>query len=308
MRAAERVTLGTTAVEVSRLSLGGAPFGALFQAITDEQAAATVRRAYEIGVSFFDTAPRYGDGESERRLGIGLRDVPRDTISVSTKVAPAVHDTARVIDDSLQASLARTMLDRFDVVHVHDPDDHIDDVLESTFPALRRLQADGVIGAVGAGMNHAPPLAQFVAAGAVDCVLLAGRWTLLDQSALDDLLPLSLERNVAVIAAGVFNSGVLADPDADPKLANFFYRPTPPDVAERVRRIRDVCENHGVSLGAAALQFPLTHPAIVTVLVGCRSPQEVEANVAGFEVDVPSRLWRDLADRGLLRPDAVIER
>jgi D-threo-aldose 1-dehydrogenase len=257
-------------------------------------------------VSFFDTAPRYGDGESERRLGIGLRDVPRDTISVSTKVAAAFDEAA--LDASLQASLRRTKLDRFDVVHVHDPDDRMDEALAITLPALRRLQADGVIGAVGAGMNHAPPLARFVAEGAVDCVLLAGRWTLLDQSALDDLLPLSLERNVAVVAAGVFNSGVLADPDANPNLANFFYRPTPPDVLERVRRIRAVCEQHGVSLGAAALQFPLTHPAVATVLVGCRSPQEVEANTAAFEVGIPSRLWRDLADRGLVRPDAVIER
>jgi D-threo-aldose 1-dehydrogenase len=157
-------------------------------------------------------------------------------------------------------------------------------------------------------MNYAAPLARFVAEGVVDCVLLAGRWTLLDQSALDDLLPLSLEKNVAVIAAGVFNSGVLADPDADPKLANFFYRPAPHDVLERVRRIRALCEKYGVSLGAAALQFPLTHPAVASVLVGCRSPQEVEINAADFEVDIPPRLWRDLADHGLLRPDAVSAR
>jgi D-threo-aldose 1-dehydrogenase len=308
VRAAERTTLGNTSVEVSGLSLGGAPFGEMFQAITDDQVTETVHRAYDLGVRHFDTAPRYGNGESERRLGGALRDLPRHTIIVSTKVAPAFGGNAHAIDESLQASLGRSTLDHFDIVHVHDPDDHMDDVLETTFPRLRMLQAEGAIGAVGAGMNHAAPLARLVAEGVVDCVLLAGRWTLLDQSALDDLLPLSLERNVAVVAAGVFNSGVLADPDADPTLANFFYRPAPTDVLERVRRIRAVCETHGVSLGAAALQFPLTHPAVASVLVGCRSPQEVEINAANFEVDIPPRLWRDLADHELLRRDALSAR
>ena len=141
-------------------------------------------------------------------------------------------------------------------------------------------------------MNHSAPLARFVAADLVDCVLVAGRWTLLDQSALDDLLPAAVAHGASVIAGGVFNSGVLADPDADTELTNFFYRPAPPEIIDRVRGIRGVCADHGVSLRAAALQFPLTHPAVATVCVGCRTPEEVRANAADLEAEVPRALGR----------------
>jgi D-threo-aldose 1-dehydrogenase len=184
---------------------------------------------------------------------------------------------------------------------VHDPDLHIDAALEGAFPALRRLQSDGAIGAVSAGMNNTAPLCRFIEAGAVDCVLLNGRTSLLDQSALDDLLPLALERGVSVIAAGVFNSGVLADPDADPRFVNFRYRPASPEILEQVARIRAVCERHGVGLRAAALQYPLLHPAVAAVVVGCRSPEEVAANAADLDVEIPAEVWKDLAEAGLVR-------
>jgi D-threo-aldose 1-dehydrogenase len=313
---AELVTLGATNVRVSRLSLGGTPFGDMYATVPDEQAVATVKAAFEAGVRYFDTAPLYGVGRAERRLGLGLRDLPRDELVVSTKVGRILQDddgtipptfeyAPEAIERSLAGSYERLGLDRVDIVHVHDPDHHMDEVIEVTLPALRKLQAEGVIGAVSAGMNHSAPLARFVSAGLVDSVLVAGRWTLLDQSALDDLLPAAVEQGVSVIAAGVFNTGVLADPDASEQFANFFYRPAPPDIRERVRRIRDVCADHGVSLGAAVLQFPLTHPAVATVCVGCRSPQEATANAADLQVEIPSQLWADLAGAGLIRPEAV---
>jgi D-threo-aldose 1-dehydrogenase len=308
--------LGPTDVRVSRFSLGGTPFGDMYDLVPDEQAIATVHAAFDRGVRYFDTAPLYGVGKSERRLGLGLRDLPRDEITVSTKIgrslqdddgtiAPTFEYTPDAIERSLAGSYGRLGLDRVDVVHVHDPDHHMEEVMATTLPTLRKLQAEGVIGVVSAGMNHSAPLARFVEAGLVDCVLLAGRWTLLDQSAIDDLLPAASANGTSVIAAGIFNSGVLADPDAGEQFANFNYRPAPAEILDRVRRIRDVCAEHGVSLRAAALQFPLTHPAVATVCVGCRSAAEVETNAADLTVEIPVELWSDLAAAGLLRPEAV---
>jgi D-threo-aldose 1-dehydrogenase len=313
-RAAEQVRIGSTDVVVTRLSLGCGPFGDMYEPVPDDQAVAAVHRAFELGVRYFDTAPLYGVGKSERRLGLGLRDISRADVTVSTKIGRILQDddgtipptfeySPAAIDRSLAGSLERLGLDRVDIVHVHDPDQHMDEVLESTLPTLRARQVAGSIGAVSAGMNHSAPLARFVASGLVDSVLIAGRFTLLDQSALDDLLPLAAQRGVSVIAAGVFNSGVLADPDGPH--ANFFYRPSPPDVLDRVRRMRDLCGRHGVSLRAAALQFPLTHPAVTTVCIGCRSAGEVEANVADLDVEIPPQLWRDLHTEELLRTDAL---
>jgi D-threo-aldose 1-dehydrogenase len=316
MEASARVPLGATGVEVTRLSLGCGPFGDMYAPVPDDQAVATVHRAHELGLRYFDTAPLYGVGKSERRLGLGLRDVPRADVTVSTKVGRLLQDddgtipptfdyTPDAVVRSLEGSLERTGLDRFDIVHVHDPERHVDEALADAFPTLRRLQAEGTISAVSCGTNFSAPLARFVAEGVVDCVLLASRYTLLDQSALDDLLPLAHDRGVPVIAASVFNSGVLADPDADPAFVNYFYRPVVDEIMTRVREIRDVCRRHGVPLRTAALQFPMTHPAVATVLVGCRSAEEIAANVADFEAAIPTALWSELAEAGLLRPDAV---
>lgn len=191
---------------------------------------------------------------------------------------PTFEYSPAAIRRSLAGSLERLGVDRVDVVPVHDPDLRVDEVLRSTLPALRTMQSDGLIGAVGAGMNYSAPLTRFVESGLVDCVLIAGRWTLLDQSASEDLLPAALANGVSVIAAGVFNSGVLADPDGP--LGQYFYGPTPPDVLARVRRIQEICRHYDVSLQSAALQFPMRHPAVTTVCVGCRSATEVECNDA----------------------------
>jgi len=308
--------LGSTDVAVSRLSLGGTPFGDMYAPVEDDQAVATVHAAFDAGVRYFDTAPLYGVGKSERRLGAGLRGLPRDQFVVSTKVGRMLQDqdgtvpptfeySEEAIRRSLASSYERLGLDAVDIVHVHDPDNHMDEVLEITLPALRRMQAEGAIRAVSAGMNHSAPLARFVASGMVDCVMVAGRWTLLDQSAIDDLLPTASLHDVSVIAAGVFNSGVLADPDGDDRFVNYFYRPAPPEILDRVRRIRAVCDDHHVPLRAAALQFPLTHPAVATVCIGCRSAEEVRSNLEALEVDIPPALWQNLADHDLLRPEAV---
>ena len=323
-RTTERRRLGATAVEVTRLSLGCAPIANLYTAVTPADATATVDAAYERGIRLFDTAPLYGHGLSEERLGAALASRPRDGLTVATKVGrllvadgpegrpgptlfadiPAVHPvfdfSADGVERSLEASLARLGLDRVDVVHVHDPDDHADAALAGAFPALRRLQAEGVIGAVGVGMNQTSLPARFVREGVVDCVLLAGRYTLLDRSGAEELLPLCAAAGVSVIAAGVFNSGVLADPRPG---ATFEYAAAPPAVLARARALRSVCERHGVSLKAAALQFPIRHPAVTTVLVGARSAAEVRENVDLFDQALPDALWDELLATAASTPE-----
>jgi D-threo-aldose 1-dehydrogenase len=308
-----RVQLATTDVVVTRLALGTAPLGNLYTAVDDAQAAATVDAAWDAGVRFFDTAPLYGHGLAERRIGAALASRPRDEYTIATKVGRLliqgrtdpdtifadVPEVAPVFDftydgalRSLEESLGRLGLDRVDVVHVHDPDDHEADALAGAFPALRRLRDEGVVGAIGAGMNQAPMLARFVREAGLDCVLLAGRYTLLDQSGLDELLPLCEREGVAVIAAGVFNSGLLADPRPG---ATYDYAPAAEPLVRRAAEMKATCESEGVSLRAAALQFPLRHPAVSSVLVGARSAQEMAENASDFASPIPPLLWDRLA-------------
>nr|MBA2608253.1 aldo/keto reductase [Actinomycetota bacterium] len=292
-------------LDVSRLSLGSAPIGNLYQGVDPSVAAATVQAAVDAGITLFDTAPLYGVGLSETRVGEVLSTVPRDRFRIATKVGrllepnlpgapeeesifedtPDVHPvfdfSADGVHRSLEASLVRLGLDRVDIVHVHDPDNHMDQAIDEAYPALRRWRDEGVVGAIGAGMNFAGPLTRIVREADVDCVLLAGQYTLLNQNGLDALLPLCLSTNTAVIAAAVFNTGILADPADN---ATYFYSPAPPEILDRARRMRDVCTRHGVPLAAAAMQFALGHPAVATVLVGMRSPDEVAANTAAFEM------------------------
>jgi D-threo-aldose 1-dehydrogenase len=319
---AERVRLGRTELEVTRLGLGTAPMGGLYEAVTDEQARGVVDRAWTAGIRLFDTAPQYGVGLSERRLGAALRERPREELVLSTKVGrllrarppgaaerPAFWKGAPEVDDvfdfsaeaavlSLEESLERLGLERVDVLHIHDPDDHHDTALAGAYPALDRLRAEGRVKAVGAGMNQAEMLARFAREARFDCFLLAGRFTLLDQSGLDELLPLCQRDGIAVIAGGVFNSGILADPRPG---APYNYRPAPLDLVDRALRLRDICDRHGVPLGAAAIQFPLRHPAVACVLVGARSAAELEEDLRLFAWDVPEALWADLRAQGGVR-------
>jgi D-threo-aldose 1-dehydrogenase len=313
-----RARLGSSGVEVTRLGFGAAPIGNLFTRVTDDEASAAVAAAWDAGVRLFDTAPLYGHGLSEQRLGAALRGHPRDAYVLATKVgrvlsATAVNDDDGFVDTppvgwiydfshdatrhSLDESLARLGVARVDLVHVHDPDDHADAALGGAFAALRKLRDEGVIRAIGAGMNQSALLARFVREAGVDCVLLAGRYTLLDQSGLDELLPLCTEHGASVVAGGVFNSGLLADPS--PR-ATYDYVPAPPELVERARRLADVCARHGVDLKAAALRFPLAHPAVACVLTGARSAAEMAENARFFAQPIPLALWDDLRRERLL--------
>jgi D-threo-aldose 1-dehydrogenase len=320
--------LGASSVTVTPMGLGTAPIGNLYTSVDDATASAAVDAAWEAGIRYFDTAPHYGLGLAERRLGGVLAGRPRDEYVVSTKVGrllvPASGtgrdtegfdvptDDRRVWDfsrdgvrRSLADSLERLGLDRVDVVLLHDPDDHWQQAVEEAYPALHQLREAGTVGAIGAGMNQWQMLADFVRETDVDVVLLAGRYTLLEQSGLDTLLPLCLRRGVSVIAGGVFNSGLLAvdEPPAD---AAYNYTGAPEPVVERARQLAAVCRRHGVSLPQAALAFPIAHPAVVSVLVGARSASEVTRNVELADRPVPAALWADLAAEGLLRADAPV--
>jgi len=325
-----RTAIGATGVELTALGFGGAPIGNLYRPTSDADARAAVDAAWDAGVRYFDTAPHYGLGLGERRLGAALRARPRAEHIVSTKVGRRLEPRAAAAgerDDqgfavpaalrrvwdfsrdgvrrSLHASLERLGVDRVDVVFLHDPDDHWAQAVGQGYPALAELRDEGVVGAIGAGMNQAEMLADFVRATDMDVVMLAGRYTLLEQGALDDLLPACRERGVAVVAAGVFNSGVLAlpRPAAD---ATYDYAAAPAAMVERARRIAGVCERHGTTLPAAAIQFPLGHPAVASVAVGARDAAQMRRNAALLAEPLPPALWDDLRAGGLLRADAPV--
>jgi D-threo-aldose 1-dehydrogenase len=318
------VALGRGGLRVSALALGTAPLGNLYAPVAEEDAAATVGSALEAGLTYVDTAPHYGLGLAERRLGRLLAGVPRDRFVVSTKVGRLVRPLApgetadpegfadspparRVWDlsgdgvrRSLEESLERLGLDRVDILLLHDPDDHEREAYEQALPALIGLRDQGVVTAIGAGMNQAEMLTRFVRDLDIDVVLVAGRYSLLDQRALAELLPTCAARGTAVVVGGVFNSGLLADPRPG---ATFDYAPAPPELVDRAARLAEVCARHGTPLRAAALAFPFGHPAVTSVLVGARSAAEVQDAVACFEWPVPGELWADLVATGLLPAD-----
>lgn len=291
------------------VGLGCAPIGDLFTAVSEADADETVATALASGIRFFDTAPHYGAGLSERRLGSALEGVDRDSVAIATKVGRQIVDAhgdvvppggvgVRTIGDlsgdgvlrSLESSLARLGVDRIDVLYLHDPDD-VDLALRTAIPAMLRLRAEGVVRAIGVGMNFSAPLARFAAESDVDLVMVAGRYTLLDRSAAEDLLPAAASHGVDVIAAGVFNTGILADPADD---ARYDYRPARPDELARARAMQQQCTDHGVRLAAAAIGFPLRHPAITGVVVGARTADEVRQFAADATAVVPAALWHEL--------------
>lgn len=302
---------GLPAAVTATIGLGCASLGNLYQAMTDDDASATVDAAWDAGVRVFDTAPLYGCGLSERRLGQALRSRPRREYRISTKVGrllvdgsdpgslfvdtPDLHPVFDFTRDgvlrSVEASLGRLGLDRVDTLLVHDPDNFADEALAGAFPALRRLRDEGVVGAIGAGMNQTRLLCRFVREADLDCVLVAGRWTLFDRGAGDELLPLCEEAGVEAVVGGVFNSGLLADPAGHPR---YDYAPASPSLIEAARRMAAVCDRFGVSLRGAATQFAARHPAVTTVLTGAASPAEITENVADFSVPVPEALWAEL--------------
>ena len=333
-----RSRLGSTGLSPTRLGLGAASIGGLFEAVSDADAIATVDRAWELGIRMFDVAPLYGYGAAERRVGQALAGRPRDEFVLSTKVGRLVRsadaipagadidtqslegrddafyarpDAVRLVFDysadgvrrSIEESLERLRLDRVDIALIHDPDEHWEQAIGEAWPALARMRDEGTIRAVGAGMNQSSMLARFAREGDFDVFLLANRYTLLDQTALSDLLPICVERGIGILLGGVMNSGLLADPGPD---SRFDYRPAPREVVDRALRIAAVCTRHGVPLRAAAIQFPLAHPAVTSLIAGVRRIDHLEEYPAAIARHIPAALWADLRAEGLLAPGAPV--
>ena len=333
----KRRRIGRRDLQVSGLGLGTAPLGGLYHDLTEEQALATVAAAWDAGVRFFDTAPHYGHTKAEHRLGDALRRYPRDQYVLSTKAGrrfvprttpydgsegwqdplpfEAIFDyTHDSILRSFEDSQQRLGIVEIDILLIHDIGrvTHGDknpvywkQLTEGGgFRALDELRSAGVVKAVGLGVNEGAAVLEMMADFDIDCALLAGRYTLLEQATLDDLLPACEARGVSILLGGAFNSGILArGVQGDLK---FNYGAAPKEVIERVARLEAVCRAHDVPLAAAALQFPYAHPAVATVLTGARSVEELRENVASFERPIPAELWTALRDEGLLDPRAAV--
>ena len=314
----ERRSIGRTAVEVTRLGLGtGWPPG-----LPDEQGRSTARRAYERGLRYIDTAPFYANGASERQVGAALGSEERSSYALSTKVgrlirpiegAPAVDGASALhavfdfsrdgVRQSLAESRERLGFDKIDIALIHDPDDHHAQARDDAFAALAERRASGEIGAIGFGMNASEPLAEFAAEVDLDCVLLAGRYTLFEQDALDTVVPALIERGASIIAGGVLNSGLLTTPRPG---ITYNYAPVSEAVLERAQRLEATCARFDVPLRAAAIQFPLALPIVATVVVGSRTPEEVDDAVAMFQLPIPGELWTALKEDDLIRADAPV--
>ena len=332
-------TRNGTHMAFSATGLGTAPMGDLYELLDEKTAIATVEQAHASGVRLFDTSPHYGNGLAESRVGAGLRHVPRQGLLVSTKVGrvmdpftappprnPAVYSPgfaggyphAPRFDysydgamRSAEQSLLRLGLSRIDILLIHDCDvwthgDEFDlrfkQAMDGAYKALDKLRSEGTVGAIGFGVNEADTSVKLAQAGDFDLVMLAGRYSLLVQTGLAEFLPLALKKNIGVMLAGVFNSGILAT-GAVPG-AKFDYATASPEVMDRVRRIEAICARHGVPLRRAALQFAMAHPAVVSVVLGAVKPAEVAANAADAAQPVPAALWADLKAAGLL--DAAV--
>jgi D-threo-aldose 1-dehydrogenase len=312
MRHSDKVTL-RTGIEISRLSLGTAAFGGLYTSVSEVECNDTILTALDQGINFIDTAPHYGKGISERRIGRALANRDRSSFVMSTKIGrlllPSQSDfdeyfmdadntverkfdfSASGVRRSLEASLERLGMDSVEILFIHDPDENADVAILEAYPELDRMRSEGIIKAIGIGMNQCAIPTRLMRETDIDMVLIAGRYSLLDQQALNDLLPTALDRNVDVIAAGVFNSGILANPV---KGATYDYMPASDELLAKAVRIREVLDEHQISLASAALQFPLRHPAVKSVLVGCRSAAEVTTNIEAFNVPIENKVWEDL--------------
>ncbi len=333
--------IGRTTLTVTEIGLGGTPLGNMYRAMETEAAVATVHAAAAAGVRYFDTAPVYGFGLSETRLGQGLAALPRKTIAISSKVGyslvpidpaelkPGLWDkpppmradfdySRDAVLRSVEASLKRLDTPYIDMLAIHDPDEAVDvgagvdpfsrshfkAAMDEAFPALAELRGQGVIKAIGVGINQWQMLCDFAVAGDFDYFLLAGRYTLLDQDSMARLLPLCERHSISLVIGGPYNSGILATGAITG--ATYDYRPASPAILERVRRIEAVCARHGVPLQAAALQFPLHHPRVASIIPGARSTAEVDANLAFLRAPIPARFWAELKSERLIDEAAPV--
>lgn len=322
--------LGRSRVSVPRLGIGTGPLGNLYEPVEEDQALAAVDRAWELGVRFFDTAPLYGYGIAERRLGTVLRSKPREELVLATKVGRLLREEApprrdllidgeqplfaatpsdvNPVDDytydgamrSVEESLARMGVDRVDILHIHEPGSHYEEALGGAWVALERLRAEGVVGAIGVGTDDIALLCRFAREADFDCFLLAGGYTLLDQSAAEELFPTCLERGISIIMGSVFGGGILVDEEPG---GRFGYGERTERTRPQIRRLREICARHRVPLGAVAIQCSGSHPAVAAVLVGVRSREEIEQDVRWSRWPIPNALWEEVASSGVVRAD-----
>jgi len=323
-RHSELVKIERTGLEVSKLSLGTAPLGGLFTSVPEADSDGVIAAAFDADINFFDTAPLYGSGRAEVRLGRGLNAAKRPYV-LSTKVGRVLNPVSGVsnagglagfadadtsvepifdysragVRRSFEESLKRLNVDRIDVALIHDADDRIDEAIKYAYPALEEMRAEGMVSTIGVGMNFCSPTIKAVVETDIDIVLIAGRYSLLDQSSQEQLFKETMKRKVSVMIGGVYNSGILANPVAG---ATFHYAPAPDEIIAKAQKIRDLLATFNVSLTAAAIQFPLRHPAVTTVLTGSRSPKELLANIADFDSEVPAEAWAALEKAGLIPP------
>lgn len=303
--------LGNRGITVSRMGFGSAPIGNSDN-VTTEQAVATIHYALEQGITLFDTAPLYGAGRAEELLGLALEGVPRSEYVLSTKVGRILDEENRTLTfdfsrdgvlRSLESSLKRLKLDRVDLLLIHDPDDYPEQALAEAYPTLAELRSQGVIRAVGAGMNQWQALSTFAQESDFDCFLLAGRYTLLEQTSLE-FLELCRSRGIGILLGGVFNSGILAMGAVEG--ATYNYAAAPPAIVEKTNAIAAICARHDVKLNAAALQFAQAHPAVSSLVIGAIAPEEIAANLAARQVQIPAALWAELQEAGLALADAPL--
>lgn len=321
---------GQSREHLGLLGFGGTGVGNLYRAISNEQAAATVEAAWDAGIRYFDTAPHYGLGLSERRIGEVLGTKPRKEFVLSTKVgrvlvpSPATKDakdpdgfdvpadlrrewdpSEAGVRRSIEQSLERLGFDYIDIAYLHDPDVYsMEDAVKSALPALEKVRAEGLVRAIGVGTNTAGAALECAEAADLDFLMLAGRFTMLEQPGSDGrpgegLLDRCVELGTGVVSVGVYNSGILAKPEL-PADAHYNYSQAPEEILERARQLASICKEHGVELPTAALQFPFRHPAVVNVTVGASKPEQIRESAKRISAHVPAELWQELQERGLL--------
>jgi len=323
-RHSELVKIERTGLQVTKLSLGTAPLGGLFTSVPEADSDGVIAAAFAADINFYDTAPLYGFGRAEVRLGRGLNAANKPYVlstkvgrvlnpvsgsavagglaefaDADTTVEPVFDYSAKGIRRSFEESLVRLGVDRIDVALIHDADDRIDEAIKFAYPELEKMRSEGLVSTIGVGMNYCPPTVKAVVETDIDIVLIAGRYSLLDQSSQDQLFKETMKRKVSVMIGGVYNSGILANPVAG---ATFHYAPAPEEIIVKAQKIRDLLATFNVSLTAAAIQFPLRHPAVTTVLTGSRSAKELLANITDFDSDVPQEAWAALESAGLIPP------
>ncbi|MGA0798415.1 MAG: aldo/keto reductase [Candidatus Nanopelagicales bacterium] len=317
----ELVDFGRGGLRVSKVGLGTAPLGGMFSSVEESSSDDLIKTATSVGVNYFDTAPFYGHTKSEKRLGRGLHLAgAQSSAIVSTKVgrilvegeytgptifrdlepcSPVFDYSAKGVRRSFEESLERMKLDHVDILFIHDPENHMDQAIDEAYPELDKMRSEGLVKSIGVGINFSDLATRFVRETDIDIVLIAGRYTLLEQTAAKDLLPAALERNVSVLAAGVFNSGVLVNPNDG---ATYDYAPASKKIIDHAKALHEAIDPFGVPVSAVGLQFPLRHPAVKAILTGARTGEELKSNLKDFAIDLPKDIWDSLETQGLIQP------